>query len=90
MNRVHKKSLLRFARHKLAVVGFVITCVLLLVSLFAPYLAPEGYNAMDLSRVREGISRDHLLGTDEFGRSILSRITWGCRSPPGGQGGYAG
>ena len=57
----------------------MITGMLFFCALFAPYLAPEGYNAMDLSRIREGISLDHPLGTDEFGRSILSRIIWGCR-----------
>jgi len=69
----------RFARHKLALVGFVITCMLFLGALFSPCLSPEGYNAMDLGRIREGVSHDYPLGTDEFGRSILSRIIWGCR-----------
>ena len=68
-----------FGRHKLAMIGLFITCMLLLAALFAPYLASEGYNAINLSKIREKPSLEYPLGTDEFGRSILSRIVWGCR-----------
>jgi len=77
--KVRGKFLLQFARNKLAMVGLVIIGMLALVAVFAPYLAPEGYNAMDLARVQQGPTGDCPLGTDEFGRSVLSRIIWGCR-----------
>ncbi len=73
------KELSRFARHKLALAGFILTCTLVLTAIFAPYLAPRSYTDMNLSRIRQGISMDYPLGTDEFGRCILSRIIWGCR-----------
>ena len=73
------KEIARFSRHRLALVGFILTCVLILTAILAPYIAPRSYTDMNLSRIRQGISADYPLGTDEFGRCILSRIIWGCR-----------
>jgi peptide/nickel transport system permease protein len=73
------KGISRFSRHRLALVGFILTCVLILTAILAPYIAPRSYTDMNLSRIRQGISADYPLGTDEFGRCILSRIIWGCR-----------
>jgi len=74
-----RRLLHRLTRHRLALVGFCITCILVLMAIIAPILAPEGYNAINVDRVREAPSMDFPLGTDEFGRSVLSRIIWGCR-----------
>jgi len=73
------KEIARFSRHRLALVGFILTCVLILTAILAPYIAPRSYTDMNLGRIRQGISADYPLGTDEFGRCILSRIIWGCR-----------
>lgn len=79
MYKLRSKSLSRFARNKLAIGGLAIIVLLFLTALFAPYISPEGYNAMDLSKICKRPSYQYLLGTDEFGRSILSRVVWGCR-----------
>ena len=73
------KEIASFSRHRLALAGFILTCVLILTAILAPYIAPRSYTDMNLGRIRQGISADYPLGTDEFGRCILSRIIWGCR-----------
>lgn len=60
------KEIARFSRHRLALVGFILTCVLILTAILAPYIAPRSYTDMNLSRIRQGISADYPLGTDEF------------------------
>ena len=58
-------------------VGFI--CALTLVALLAPVLAPYDPIKQDLENAVVGPSSQHLLGTDEFGRDVLSRLIWGTR-----------
>jgi peptide/nickel transport system permease protein len=58
--------------------GFLLTVSLLAV--LAPVVAPYGPNAADLLHPSAGPSGSHLLGTDELGRDLLSRLIWGARS----------
>ncbi len=53
--------------------------LLVLVALFGPLLAAHGPVSQDLERRLDGPSRAHLLGLDELGRDILSRLLWGAR-----------
>jgi peptide/nickel transport system permease protein len=63
----------------------LILAALVLTALFAPYLAPHSPTDGDITRKSippawmEGGDREHLLGTDRFGRDVLSRIIWGSR-----------
>jgi peptide/nickel transport system permease protein len=57
----------------------VIALGLVLVAIFAPLLAPYDPIAQDLDRTYQPSSTGHWLGTDEFGRDILSRIIHGAR-----------
>jgi peptide/nickel transport system permease protein len=50
-----------------------------LAALFAPLLAPYPYAALDLSSRLQGVSAQHLLGTDDLGRDVLSRLLYGSR-----------
>jgi len=63
----------------LGALGFVIVLAFFLLVLFGPLLAPYDYAKQDLSRLLEGPSKDHLLGTDHLGRDLLSRIMYGAR-----------
>ena len=54
--------------------------VVLLLAVFAPLVAPYGPNTEDLLNTSAGPSTAHLLGTDELGRDMLSRLIWGARS----------
>jgi ABC-type dipeptide/oligopeptide/nickel transport system permease subunit len=67
------------ARHRLAAVGLVIIAVLVIIAIFAPVLAPYNPNQQDLYRVLAPPSRIHLLGTDNLGRDLLSRLLYGAR-----------
>ncbi|MDP2857384.1 MAG: ABC transporter permease [Bacillota bacterium] len=69
----------RFRRHGSAVVGLWLVVAFLLVALFAPQLAPHDYRVQNLEHRLKDPSRAYLLGTDEFGRDILSRIIMGTR-----------
>lgn len=71
---------LRLRRNPLAMAGLLITVILLLVALLAPWLAPHDPIAQDLSqRLLPPLSPGYPMGTDEFGRDILSRILFGSR-----------
>jgi len=70
---------LNFTRQKLAVLGLGLLALCLVVAVFAPVLS--GYDPKDFSEDRylPPGSPGHLLGTDNFGRDLLSRIIWGTR-----------
>lgn len=70
----------RLRRNRPAIVGLVIVGLMYLTAIFAPLIAPYEYDKIDLEYVRAGPSREHLLGTDELGRDVFSRIVWAARS----------
>ncbi len=66
------------------VVGLVITSVFVLVAIFAPFVAPYGYNQLRGPDGLFGAQRppgpDHLLGTTVGGYDVLSRVIWGAQT----------
>lgn len=79
--RTHTSSAVwrRFKRSKSATIGAFLILLLFLVALLGPYFAPHDPIKQDLPRQLQGPSGQFLLGTDEFGRDILSRIIFGGR-----------
>lgn len=69
----------RFSRNRLAVVGLGIIVFFVLMAILAPWLAPYGPNIQNLPAQLQGPSWDHWLGTDSYGRDVLSRIIVGSR-----------
>ncbi len=69
----------RFARHRLAVVGLGVILALVALALFAGRAAPHDPLRQDLPHALAKPSAEFPLGTDEFGRCILSRILFGAR-----------
>jgi ABC-type dipeptide/oligopeptide/nickel transport system permease subunit len=61
------------------VIGLVIIAILILTAIFAPLLAPYDPYQQDMKSALKDPSASHLLGTDEFGRDLLSRIIYGSR-----------
>jgi peptide/nickel transport system permease protein len=70
----------RFLRRPMAVIGLVVVVTLVVAAIFAPLLAPYNPSEPDFNALLAHPSRDHLLGTDELGRDILSRIIFGARA----------
>jgi peptide/nickel transport system permease protein len=82
--RVQSEALLaqtarRLARSKAALFGLAIVALLVLVSMFADVLAPYSPTNNAPTETFQTPNRTHLLGTDQFGRDVLSRIIHGSR-----------
>lgn len=73
-----KEFMSRFLRHRLAVLGSLIILLLLAAALFGQLLAPHDPVAMDFAARMAPPSLQHLMGTDEFGRDIFSRVLHGA------------
>jgi peptide/nickel transport system permease protein len=71
---------LRLRRNPLAVIGLAIAVALVFIAIFAPLLAPHDPITQELSRrLLPPGTPGNILGTDDFGRDILSRILYGSR-----------
>jgi len=73
------KLFFNFFRSTNAIIGSVIIVLFFLIALLAPLLAPQPPNVLSLKDALTRPCREYTLGTDEFGRSILSRIIFGAR-----------
>lgn len=70
----------RFRRDPIAVGASLIVLALILMAIFAPYLAPKDpYAAMTMRRLRPIGTDGFPLGTDELGRDMVSRLIYGAR-----------
>lgn len=65
--------------NKLAVFSAVVVVLFILGAIFAPVLTPYDYAQIDLSNRLAPPSAEHLLGTDEGGRDVLTRLLFGSR-----------
>jgi peptide/nickel transport system permease protein len=82
---LHRRSLparfLDFIRHQpLGTVGIVMVGIVLVAGIGADWIAPYDPTANDFAAMMQSPSWAHLLGTDQFGRDILSRIIYGART----------
>jgi peptide/nickel transport system permease protein len=74
------RSVLRFSQHKpLAAAGGFIVLLMFVCTIFAGQIAPFGYDVRDYHSLLANPSLQHLLGTDDVGRDIFSRIVYGAR-----------
>ncbi|MEO6208131.1 MAG: ABC transporter permease, partial [Candidatus Limnocylindrales bacterium] len=76
----------RLLKNRLAILGLILVTLLLLAGIFGPLIAPWPYQVQDLQAVIAGgggplppLSPNHLLGTDQLGRDLLSRLLDGAR-----------
>ena len=70
----------RFGRNRLAVLATLVIVGVVLAALLAPYLPLADPDTVDTpNRLRPPLTPGHFLGTDEFGRDLLSRLVWGAR-----------
>ena len=70
----------KFAKHKLGMTGLVLASILVATAILAPVIAPYPPSQQSLrNRLQPPGTPGHVLGTDELGRDILSRVIWGAR-----------
>jgi len=69
----------RLKQNRLAIIGLVILLVMVTIALLTPWIAPYSYEAQDLNLGAAPPSIRHWLGTDTFGRDLLTRIMYGSR-----------
>lgn len=70
---------IRLARKRMAMAGLAVVVVMILLTIFAPWVAPNDPYKQQLQRAREPSSSEFLLGTDNLGRCVLSRLIYGTR-----------
>ncbi|WEK03355.1 MAG: ABC transporter permease [Candidatus Devosia phytovorans] len=61
------------------VIGALISLTIILLAIFAPYVSTHGIEQMDMRNRFEGPTLEHILGTDNFGRDLWSRLVFGAR-----------
>lgn len=72
-------------QNKIAIAGLVIVVIFISAAILAPYLSPQDpleaslYDQLKPPSWKDGGSPKNILGTDDLGRDILSRIIWGAR-----------
>jgi peptide/nickel transport system permease protein len=66
-------------RQPLGASGFLIVLIFILTVIFAPLIAPYDYTRQDIPNRMEGPSAKYILGTDNLGRDLFSRLVYGSR-----------
>ena len=69
----------RLLANKAAVAGGLILSILIILAIFAPWIAPHSYAYQNLELGAQAPSGEFLLGTDTLGRDLFSRILFGAR-----------
>ncbi len=69
----------RFKENRLAAIAATVIIALVLIAVFAPYIAPYSPMRIDVNHVLSPPGWRHPFGTDELGRDVLSRMIWGSR-----------
>ena len=70
----------RFRKNRAAVLGLMVLGLLFFSAIFADVITPEARDAQDLTRTFQPPSRQHIMGTDNFGRDMFTRIIFGTRT----------
>lgn len=74
-----KDAWVRLRKNKLAVFGLVVLTLFVLIALLTPWIAPYSYETQNLNLGASPPSSEHWLGTDIFGRDLLTMIMYGGR-----------
>ena len=69
----------RLVQNRAAMIGGITILVLIILAIFAPWIAPYSYSYQNLDIGASPPSAEHLLGTDVLGRDLLSRLLYGAR-----------
>lgn len=74
------RSWAKFREHRIGKIGAVMVLVFIVLAVLAPVLPIQDPLETNWGAVRQPPSMDNLLGTDEIGRDLLSRMIWGARA----------
>lgn len=74
-----KQTVRRLIKNKSAMLGLCVVLILALLAIFAEYIIPYDYTAMNMLDANKSPSWEHLFGTDDLGRDIFSRVIYGGR-----------
>lgn len=77
--RQWQMDLRRLRRHRGAMVGLFLLCLIMAAALLAPHIAPYAYDEQHLDFIRAAPNSQFWLGTDNLGRDLLSRLLYGAR-----------
>lgn len=69
----------KLKKNKLAMISLFIICLLIIISIFAPLLAPYDYTEQDYDNMLQAPNSRYIFGTDNFGRDVFSRVIYGSR-----------
>jgi peptide/nickel transport system permease protein len=75
-----RRAFARLARNRVGFLGFVICLLVVLAALLAPYLSTHDPLSQQIRQRFQGPSTEHLIGTDNFGRDLFSRVLFGFRT----------
>jgi peptide/nickel transport system permease protein len=67
----------RFRRHRLALVAAGVLFFLAAIVVLAPWIAPYPFDAIDTTQFRKPPSLSHIMGTDDIGRDLFTRVLYG-------------
>ena len=74
-----RRLISRFVRNRPGMIALIFLTVVVAVAIAAPLVAPQDPAHVSLTRINQGPSGAHWLGTDDLGRDILSRLIYGAR-----------
>jgi len=69
----------RFRRNRTALAGLIVILILVFTAIFADFVAPEGPDDQNLQRANQFPNMQNLMGTDNLGRCVFSRVIYGTR-----------
>lgn len=78
-NSTFSIAMRRLRKHKAAMISLVAILLLILMAIFAPFVAPYDPNTQDLEGIYQPPGPGHIMGQDSLGRDLLSRIIYGSR-----------
>lgn len=74
-NKTFQKAL----HNKSIVIGLIMVLVVILIAVLAPFLTPYDLEEMDMANALQAPGGDHVFGTDQYGRDLMTRIFFGTR-----------
>ncbi len=68
-----------FRRHKAAMISAAVLIIMVLAVYLAPLVAPYQFDAIDLKNIKAAPTLKHMMGTDDLGRDLFTRVLYGGR-----------